>query len=223
MDLVSLTSSTFKPLGVKNKFADVKAVYNMPDVQAKLTLEYTIGPDGTVTVTERMDATEGAKVSDLFRFGMVMDLPFDADRSRYYGRGPIENYIDRKSSQRVGIYEQTADEQAYPYIRPQETGTKSDLRWWEQTTAAGRGLRVQARNTLFSASALHYNISDLDDGDEKDQRHSPDVPRSKYTELCLDKAQFGIGGVNSWGAWPLKQHRLPYQDMEFVFRLTPLK
>ncbi len=223
MDLVSLTSSTFKPLGVKNKFADVKAVYNMPDVQAKLTLEYTIGPDGTVTVTERMDATEGAKVSDLFRFGMVMDLPFDADRSRYYGRGPIENYIDRKSSQRVGIYEQTADEQAYPYIRPQETGTKSDLRWWEQTTAAGRGFRVQARNTLFSASALHYNISDLDDGDEKDQRHSPDVPRSKYTELCLDKAQFGIGGVISWGAWPLKQHRLPYQDMEFVFRLTPLK
>ena len=223
MSLVSLNAETFKPLGKKNKVASVVAVYDMPEVQAKLTLTYLIGVDGTVSVTERMDATEGAKISDLFRFGMVMDLPYNADRIRYYGRGPIENYIDRKSSQRVGIFEQTADEQFYPYIRPQETGTKSDLRWWEQKTAAGRGFRVQALKGLFSASALHYNISDLDEGDEKGQRHSPDVPRSKYTELCIDLAQFGVGGENSWGAWPLKQHRLPYQDMEFVFCLTPLK
>lgn len=223
LNLVSLTASTFKPIGSRNKFASIIANYDMPEVQAKLTLEYWIRVDGTISVTERMDAAEGAKVSDLLRFGMVMDTPFNMDRSRYYGRGPIENYIDRKSSQRVGIYEQTADEQFYPYIRPQETGTKSDLRWWEQTAGNGRGFRVQALKGLFSASALHYNISDLDDGDEKEQRHSPDVPRSKYTELCLDLAQFGLGGENSWGAWPLKQHRLPYQDMEFVFRLTPLK
>lgn len=106
---------------------------------------------------------------DLYRFGMKMQLPYELEHSTYYGRGPVENYADRKSSAFVGLYSQTADEQAYPYIRPQETGTKSDVRWWKQTTLGGRGLMVMS-DAPFSASALHYSIESLDDGEAKDQR-----------------------------------------------------
>ncbi len=206
----------------KNVNAVVKAVYDMPDVKAALTITYTIAPDGTMGVEQTMDATEGEKVSDMFRFGMLMQLPFQMDNSTFYGRGPIENYIDRKGSQNVGIYTQTAEEQFFPYIRPQETGTKSDIRWWQQTDKAGKGFRITSGN-LFSASALHYSIDDLDDGEEKEQRHSYEVPQSKYTELCIDKEQFGVGGENSWGAWPLPQHRLGYADKTFSFVISPVK
>ena len=220
LNLQTITASKVK-VG-KNVNAVVKAVYDMPDVKAALTITYTIAPDGTMGVEQTMDATEGEKVSDIFRFGMLMQLPFQMDNSTSYGRGPIENYIDRKGSQNVGIYTQTAEEQFFPYIRPQETGTKSDIRWWQQTDKAGKGFRITSGN-LFSASALHYSIDDLDDGEEKEQRHSYEVPQSKYTELCIDKEQFGVGGENSWGAWPLPQHRLGYADKTFSFVISPVK
>ena len=220
LNLQTITASKVK-VG-KNVNAVVKAVYDMPDVKAALTITYTIAPDGTMGVEQTMDATEGEKVSDMFRFGMLMQLPFQMDNSTFYGRGPTENYIDRKGSQNVGIYTQTAEEQFFPYIRPQETGTKSDIRWWQQTDKAGKGFRITSGN-LFSASALHYSIDDLDDGEEKEQRHSYEVPQSKYTELCIDKEQFGVGGENSWGAWPLPQHRLGYADKTFSFVISPVK
>ena len=220
LNLQTITAEKVK--AGKNVNAVVKAVYDMPDVKATLTITYTIAPDGTMGVEQTMDATEGEKVSDMFRFGMLMQLPFQMDNSTFYGRGPIENYIDRKGSQNVGIYSQTAEEQFFPYIRPQETGTKSDIRWWQQTDKAGKGFRITSGN-FFSASALHYSIDDLDEGEEKEQRHSYEVPLSKYTELCIDKEQFGVGGENSWGAWPLPQHRLGYADKTFSFVISPVK
>lgn len=200
----------------------VTAVYDMPDVKAELTMTYEVAPCGMMTVTEAMKMTPGAKVSDLFRFGLKIDLAYDMDRSTFYGRGPIENYVDRKSSERLGIYTQTADQQFYPYIRPQETGTKSDIRWWKQTNAQGLGLRFTAAQPFY-ASALHYNISDLDEGLEKAQRHPNQVPKSKYTELCLDLAQYGVGGINSWGARPLEEYQLHAQDMTFKVMIAPVK
>ena len=199
----------------------VTTSYDMPDVKATLDIVYTIAPDGTMRVQQTMNTTKDAKVSSMFRFGMLMQLPYNMDKSHFYGRGPIENYIDRKYSQNIGIYTQTADEQFFPYIRPQETGTKSDLRWWEQTDKAGKGFRITSDN-VFDASALHYSINDLDEGEEKDQRHSYQVPQSKYTELCIDKEQFGIGGENSWGSWPLPQHRISYGDKTFTFVISPI-
>ena len=145
----------------------VTTVYDMPDVKSTLTLEYLVDAQGKITVTEKLDTQEGAEVSNMFRFGMVMQMPYDFDRSEYYGRGPVENYADRKYSQRIGIYQQTADEQFFPYIRPQETGTKSDMRWWRQKDASGAGFLVQA-DEPFCASALHYDIETLDDGNDKE-------------------------------------------------------
>ena len=202
----------------------VTAVYDMPDVKAQLTLTYHISGDGRIKVVEQLKTDKNAEQPDMARFGMVMQLPYEMERSAYYGRGPIENYSDRKLSQRIGIYNQTADEQFYPYIRPQENGLKSDVRWWNQTTAQGQGMRIEAVEP-FSVSALHYAIEDLDEPKPtKGQRHSTQVPKSKYTNLCIDGAHTGVGGANSWSNWglALPKYRVPYQDRTFTFQFVPL-
>ena len=125
---MAMAHRTVVPCGAR-----VVAVYDMPDVKATLTITYDIDGEGAMTVQQQMKTTPDAKVSNLLRFGMVMDLDYNMDKSEFYGRGPIENYIDRKASQNIGIYKQTADQQFYPFIRPQETGTKSDIRWWKQS------------------------------------------------------------------------------------------
>ena len=207
----------------KDNQAVVKAVYDMPEVQATLTLTYRIDDkEGTIRVRQKMETTIGAQVSDMFRFGMVMQMPYDMDRSEYYGRGPVENYIDRKESQLVGIYRQTADEQFYPYVRPQETGLKTDIRWWRQTDSAGRGIKIACSDRMYlSMSALHYDVEALDEGMEKHQRHPSDVPRSRYTNLFIDSEHLGVGCINSWGAEPLPQHRVKYgsKELNFVIHL----
>ena len=220
LQLVAFNSALDK----KNNKADVHVEYDMPEVGAQLTLTYSVMADGSMHVTQQMTPKTADERPFLLRYGMVMQLPYDMQVSEFYGRGPIENYADRKLSQNVGIYKQTADEQFYPYIRPQETGTKCDIRWWKQTNDNGFGFRIVSPE-LFSASALHYSIADLDEGLEKAQRHSPQVPKSKYTELCIDLGQTGVGGVNSWSkeAIALPPYRLPYKPYTFTFSIIPQK
>ena len=218
MKLTSLKAEKAK----KQDPVKVTATYEMPEVKARLTMTYIILEGGAIRVSEQMITMAGAEVSDMFRFGVVMDMPYDYDRSEYYGRGPIENYADRKECMLIGLHRQTADEQFFPYIRPQETGTKTDIRWWRQTNQNGFGLRIKA-DEPFTASALHYNIMDLDEGKQKAQRHSPQVPGSKYTELSLDMLQTGVGGINSWNkdAQALPQYRVKYENRLFQFWLIP--
>ena len=216
LKLVSLNSKT------ENDQVVVNAEYDMKNVSAKLYLTYVINNEGAIKVTQKMTTDKNAKVSPMFRFGMQMQMPKAFETIEYYGRGPVENYSDRNHSTDLGIYRQSVDEQFYSYIRPQETGTKTDIRWWKQLNAAGNGLKVVG-DAPFSASALHYTICSLDDGDQKDQRHSPEVKEADLTNLIIDKAQMGLGCVNSWGTLPLPQYMLPYGDYEFTFILTPVK
>ena len=195
--------------------------FDMPEVQGQMDITYLVFANtGAVKVTEDFKATEGAKVSDMFRFGMLLQMPYTMEKSNYYGRGPIENYSDRKDCMRIGVYTDDADNQYFPYIRPQESGTKSDIRWWKQTDATGLGLQVKSC-TPFYASALHFDTEELDDGDEKEQRHSFDLKKSKFTNLFLDAAHMGVGGENSWGAWPLEKYRVHYGNKTFNFVLIP--
>lgn len=195
--------------------------FDMPEVQGQMDITYLVFANtGAVKVTEDFKATEGAKVSDMFRFGMLLQMPYSMEKSTYYGRGPIENYSDRKDCMRIAIYNDDADNQYFPYIRPQESGTKSDIRWWKQTDATGLGLQVKSC-APFYASALHFDTEELDDGDEKEQRHSFDLKKSKFTNLFLDAAHMGVGGENSWGAWPLEKYRVHYGSKTFNFVLIP--
>jgi beta-galactosidase len=205
---------------VEKELVVIKAEYEMKAVSGKLFLTYQISNTGILLVTQEMVAGKGSKVSEMFRFGMRLQMPYCFEISEYYGRGPIENYADRNHATDLGLFHQSVDEQFYSYIRPQENGNKTDIRWWKQLNIAGKGLRIRSDAPL-SISALHYSMEDLDDEWDKDQRHSPEIPESDQTHLCIDQVQMGVGCVNSWGALPRSEYRLPYKDRKFSFLLIP--
>lgn len=229
MDLVSLTTKNHKRVAadaaISDEGAEITAVYNMPEVSAKLTITYYVLVDGTINVEEKLSADTTKDVPNMLRYGMVLQMPKAMNVSTYYGRGPVENYIDRKTSQNIGIYTQTTDEQFFAYVRPQETGTKSDIRWWKQCTADGTtGLGITASATPFYASAINYEIKDLDEGDVKHQTHCPEVPVSRYTNFYIDMQHAGVGGIDSWSsnAEALPKYRVNYGNKDFNFSLIPL-
>lgn len=208
---------------MKDGLAVVSAEYEMPSVSAgtKLQLTYEINNRGAVKVNQKLVAEKGAKVSNIFRFGMQMVMPKSFENISYYGRGPVENYIDRKWATELGVYNQTVTDQFYAYIRPQENGNKTDIRWWKQFNEAGLGLQFVAE-APFSASALHYTIESLDSGWEKKQEHSNEVEPADLTNFLIDKVQMGLGCVDSWGAIPREEYMLPYGDYEFTFIMQPI-
>lgn len=199
----------------------VTANYTLPQVDGRLNMHYTVNADGEMLVNQELIADTAKHKEDLLKFGMKMILPEGYENIEYYGRGPVENYQDRKDGYPVGIYKQTVKEQFYPYIRPQETGNKTDIRWFTLTKNNGSGIRINS-DQLLSMSALHYYDSDLDDGDQKDQRHPGDLSPRAQTQLNIDLVQMGLGSVNSWGQLPLKQYRIPYQNYMYQFKITPV-
>ena len=216
---------TIKLVSLQQRIADqqaiIEAAYELPEVSAKLSLTYVINNEGTMKVTQKMTADKNAKVANMFRFGMQMQMPRSFDQVEYYGRGPVENYIDRKGNADLGIYRQSVAEQFYSYIRPQENGTKSDLRWWKTLNVSGHGIQVVAAEP-FSASALHYTIESLDEGTHKQQGHSPEVEKADLTNFCFDLIQAGLGCEDSWGRIARPEYQVPYGDYEFTFILKPM-
>ncbi len=200
----------------------VVAQYSMSDMGAtKLTLSYQINNIGAINVSQKMVIDNSQEISDMFRFGMQVQLPEEFDIVEYYGRGEVENYSDRNSATKIGLYRQSVAEQYYPYIRPQESGTRSDVRWWRVLDKSGFGVEFKGDAPIL-ASSINYSIESLDDGAQKDQRHSPEVEKAPYTNVCIDKVQMGLACINSWGALPLPQYLVRYQDYEFNFSITPI-
>ncbi|QTD37039.1 DUF4981 domain-containing protein [Polaribacter batillariae] len=199
----------------------VKANYTLPTVHSKLALTYEINSNGVIHIEQSIAIDASKKVAVLPRFGIEMVLPKKFNTIAYYGRGPHENYIDRNYSSKVGLYNQTVSEQYYPYIRPQETGHKTDIRWWRLSDGKTTNIKITS-NTLFGATALHYLTSDLDDGLEKEQRNAADIKERNLTNLQLDYKQMGLGGIDSWGALPLEKYRLSEKSYTCTFKITPL-
>ena len=146
----------------------VETTYDLPDVHCKLHIMYRMTSDGGLCVTERLETDSLNPAPGMFRFGMQMEMPKRFERIDYYGRGPWENYQNRNASSKLGIWHQTVTEQFHPYVRPQENGTKTDVRWWRISDASGRGIEISGAEPL-SMSALHYTIDQLDDGIDKDK------------------------------------------------------
>ena len=151
-------------------------------------------------------------------------LPQAYDQIEFYGKGPHENYIDRNGSQRLGLYKQKVADQYWGYVRPQESGNKTQVRTWSVTDLAGRGLKFQATGDM-ECSTIPYLPADLDSGTDKgaSQRHSGDLTPRPYSVLQVQARQFGLGCVNSWGAWPRKEYQMPYQDYEFTYIVSVLR
>lgn len=208
--------------GFETEATQVKATYDMPDLKATLVMIYTLS-DKSLTISQEMTpyATEeeAAKFPNMFRFGVRFRTPDVYNTLTWFGRGPVENYADRKDNTFVGLFKQSVAEQFYPYVRPQETGTHSDLRWWQLTNTAQTGFTITSPN-LFSASALNYSIELLDDGLRKQNRHSQDLKPEPFTECCVDALQMGLACINSWGALPESEYMLPYGPYSFTFTIT---
>ena len=203
--------------------AVVKAEYGMfADKKTKLHLTYVINNIGEIRVTQKLVASPDVNLPDMFRFGMQMQMPKEYAVVEFYGDGPFENYADRNSASVLGLYRQTVQEQFYSYIRPQENGNKTQVRWWKMLEIGGTGLMFHSDAPL-SASALNYSIESLCDGWNKEQKHSQEVSPVDYVNVCIDHRQYGLGCVNSWGALPIEEHRLPYQDYEYSFVISPVR
>jgi len=206
----------------ENGLVHIQTAFTLNGVSTKLNIQYTINAAGEMLVKQEMVADASKNNPMLLRFGMKWILPAGFETIQFYGRGPVENYQDRNYSAPVGIYTQTVKDQFYPYIRPQETGNKTDIRWFTITSKKGRGLRIEADSSLLSMSALHFYTDDLDDGDKKDQRHSGELKPHAQTQLNIDFKQMGVGSVNSWGAIPLDKYRMPYQNYSYQYKIKPL-
>lgn len=204
----------------------VKVELTMENVKGELEMKYTLRPDGTLVVEEDFDADKNEKGPEMFRFGMQFQMPERFNHIEYLGRGPVETYADRKASEFIGSYSADVKDEYFEYIRPQESGNHTDIRTFsvvDKTT--GEGLTFYSEAPM-ECSALNYLVEDLDDGMHKDKkwgRHSGDLIPRKLTQVHVQKRQIGLACVNSWGAWPLEQYRLPYKDYEFRFAVKAWK
>ncbi len=198
--------------------------FTLPEVKARLVLTYTLLPTGEVVVRQQLEPQGDTKDQWLFRYGMQLQMPRQYQQVKYYGRGPHENYADRNSSEFIGIYESGVGDQYYPYIRPQESGNHTDIRWFEVSDGQ-RGLRFYS-SAPMECSALSYLVEDLDAGPVKEHawgQHSGDLVERPLTQVHIQQRQMGLGCVNSWGAWPAKPYLLPLQAYDFTFAIRPLR
>ena len=202
------------------------ASFEMPEVKAELMLRYRINAAGEVAVTEKMTTDKEAKVADLFRYGMQLQMPASFSKLEYYGRGPEENYIDRHSSSFIGKYEANVKDEYYPYVRPQESGNHTDIRYFSIfNPTTGKGITFEGYAPM-ECSAIPYLVEDLDAGIEKEHawgQHSGDLVEKGLVQLHIQQRQFGLGCIDSWGSSPMEKYRMHYQDRSFSFVIKAKK
>ncbi len=197
----------------------VEVIYTIPAGNSKTIVRYDVFGSGDILVENQF--TPGATdLPEIPRLGMTMTLPEDFDQITWSGRGPHESYWDRKTGAAVGIYSGAVIDQYYPYIRPQENGNKTDVRWVALTGKDGWGL-LAVGMPLLEVSAHHFAIEDFDEGDAKRNRHTVDVIRKPLVTLNLNYKQTGVGGDNSWGARPHAEYTLSPKEYSYRFRIRP--
>ncbi|MFI3267360.1 MAG: glycoside hydrolase family 2 TIM barrel-domain containing protein [Rikenellaceae bacterium] len=225
-----------------NGYVDILTKYKFKELGAEFTLNYRVNSAGVINVDGYLTATNDV-VTTVPRVGVRMRVPKAYQNITYYGRGPFENYSDRKYASEIGVYNSNVSEQYYPYVRPQENGHKTDCRYLALYSNAGAGLYIQA-NGVFEFNALANSVEDFDaessnrsyqytnykDGEsdaafsfkKPKQTHINDINAQNYVELSLDGVMMGVGGDNSWGAMPYDKYLLPTnREYQFKFSIVP--
>ncbi|MES2649326.1 MAG: glycoside hydrolase family 2 TIM barrel-domain containing protein [Bacteroidota bacterium] len=194
----------------------ITVAYQLSDIDVPYTLLYLIRNDGSIQVTASIDMT-GRSLPELPRFGMRMILENQYANLEYYGRGPMENYSDRNTASFVGMYQDKVINQfTWNYIRPQESGYKTDTRWLSLTNEQGAGIMISGIKPIcFSATDIA--TEDLDPGLTKKQQHPTDIRRRNMVFLQVDFNQRGVGGDNSWGALPHDAYRLTSKKYSYSY------
>ena len=203
-----------------NNLVHILVEYQLPAVNSSYQTSYMVYGNGEIIIKSSFQpGKKGLPVMP--RFGMRMTIPKELNQVKWYGRGPQENYWDRKTAAFVGSYEKTVDELYFPYISPQENGNRTDTRWITFTNKEGFGLKATGM-PLLSWSALPYTQEDLTQ-QSRGSMHTYDLQKRDFISVNLDDKQMGLGGDNSWGAWPHEQYRIPVKEYSYEFKLSPLK
>jgi len=221
----------------------VNVVYDNEDLDCRNVVTYTLEPTGALIVEAQMsDAT----LKEAPRYGVRWRMPQEFSKVRFYGRGPWENYCDRKDGAVFGIYSCDVDDMYTPYVRPQENGHRVDVRWLEIKNEKGRGLVVFAMDKEFEFNALHNSVEDFDTEESdapyqwnnfvendphdigrarnvmKKQTHVCDISPRDFTEICIDSRMTGVGGDNSWGAETYEKYKvLTSEPQRLKFKIIP--
>jgi beta-galactosidase len=214
-DLRSITARETGPGRVT-----VAVEYGLAGGAATEVLEYAVAGDGEVAVSGRLSFRDGSKPPEIPRVGLKMAVPAAYDKVQWFGRGPFENYGDRKTAAFVGLHETTADE-PFPYVSLQEYGNRTDTRWMAVRDAEGWGLLVSG-SPVFEFSAHPYWPEDLTQ-ESRGSMHPPDVEKRGFVCLTLDAVQMGVGGDDSWGARIHPQYTIPAENRTFTLTLRPLR
>lgn len=214
----SLTAFDITP-DIDGQSVLLTASYDMKEQDSKLAIDYRVFGNGEIQVT--MSFTPGSKpLPEIPRFGMRMVLPVEYDNMTWWGRGPHENYADRKSSAAVGLYNATVWEQYHPYVRPQETGNKCDVRWLTLTNAQGEGLLITGDEPL-NTSAWNFPMADIEYVPfNVERKHGGSIEKKDMVWLNIDHRQMGVGGDNTWGAQVHPEYTITPEPISYSFTIS---
>ena len=205
----------------KQKLVKLRAVYSLAAVQGTVEVIYAIGNDGDMLIESALLNVPDS-LPELPRFGNNFKIQEEFSQVNWYGRGPYENYWDRKTASFVAVYEATVDDLYVPYIRPQENGHRTDVRWVSFTDNEGKGIFIEAQE-LIEFNAHHQDISAFDPGEAKQQMHTSDIKKENFVDISIDYKQMGVGGDDSWGARPHAEYTIPAADYKFAYSIKLLK
>ncbi|NGP89069.1 DUF4981 domain-containing protein [Aliifodinibius halophilus] len=198
----------------------VKATYVLSQLRAQYKIIYNVYGNGQIDIAAHFEPGN-TRLPELPRFGMNMQMPVRYEQVEWYGRGPHESYSDRKSGAAIDRYSGSVYEQYHVYVRPQETGNKTDVRWFSLTDETGQGLRFEGAPTV-NASFYPFPTSMLGYRKGGPNRHITDVTPTDIITVNIDKAQMGVGGDDSWGARPHPEYRLPAKSYRYSFSIMIL-
>ncbi len=221
----------------------VELIYDLPEMQTRNTVTYTLHPDGKLDVEAYMPA---GTLKEMPRFGIRWRMPAEYGNIEYFGRGPDENYCDRNNGSFMGIYKTDAKSMYHPYVRPQENGHRTGTRWLVISNGKGKGLVISGM-PFFEFNALHNSVEDFDseestapyqwENKRPDDKHDIDAARNikpkqthindikprNFTEICIDSKMRGVAGDDSWGAEPYEQYKVSGNTPQQVsFTIRPL-
>ncbi len=200
---------------------NLQVIYNLPQDMAKIQMDYKIDASGQIKVKMSLVDVK-SNLPNIPRFGTNFILKNNYNQVNWYGRGLQENYQDRKTSQFVGDYKASVTDLYFPYIRPQENGYRTDIRWVTFTDNKGKGIKILGPE-LLSFSAHHQYNSDFDAGETKQQRHTTDITKRDLVNVNIDNEQMGVGGDTSWGAKPFERYQIKAQNKSYSYSILPLK
>ncbi len=205
----------------KNGDVIIQTIHQSDNPELVQKSKYVISSDGRLKMQIHLKCANNNLV-EIPRIGTHVNLKINYDQICWYGKGPHENYWDRKTSAAVDVYTLPADEMYFPYVRPQETGNRSDCRWMEITSKEGEGLRISGM-PMFDFTVLPFDKSMLEhSGNPQIRRHGAELMPGNVISLNVDYRQMGVGGDNSWGARTHKEYTLPAGEYYYEFLMEPV-